>query len=657
MRSRLRRGLAVAAAAGGLLLVAAPAAHAADGRISELDATSKGLRIVFGATELPEGQSLDPASVTVTLAGTELESAAKAFGTTAAPARRSILVMDVSGSMAGERIAAARQAAASYVRSLPADVAVGIVTFADNATVRLPPTADRAKALASIASLAVVPDGGTALYAGTVAGTKAAGANGVRNLLLLSDGEDDGSNPVRLPTAVAAVRDSGVTLDAVSLGAGVKVPSLKALAAAGGGKAVSATDVAALDDAFTAAANAVSNQLVIDAVIPADAARGSQQVVVTATAGATTVSDQAVALLPAAPSAGPAIDDPAFGPKPVPVATSSVPGWVLPVSIGALFLGLAVVFAIAFAGNRGDDADRGRVRRRLSRYSLSPRSAAPSSQDSAAPGALGGSAVARSAVELAGRVTQSRDVDTMLGKQLDGAGVPMKPAEWALIHVGLTLGLGLLGLILSGFEILPAALGLIVGFVAPYLYLSYRRDKRCKEFDAALPDTLQLLAGSLAAGYSLPQAVDTVSREAQGVMATELNRAIVEARLGVPLEEALDDIAGRMASKDFSWVVMAIRINRDVGGNLAEVLTSVAATMRERERLRRQVKALSAEGRLSAWILGALPVLFAVYLVLVRPEYVGKLFTTPVGLAMVVVGIGLLLVGAVWLRKVVTVEV
>jgi tight adherence protein B len=156
----------------------------------------------------------------VTLAGTELESAAKAFGTTAAPARRSILVMDVSGSMAGERIAAARQAAASYVRSLPADVAVGIVTFADNATVRLPPTANRAKALASIASLAVVPDGGTALYAGTVAGTKAAGANGVRNLLLLSDGEDDGSNPVRLPTAVATVRDSGVTLDAVSLGAG-----------------------------------------------------------------------------------------------------------------------------------------------------------------------------------------------------------------------------------------------------------------------------------------------------------------------------------------------------------------------------------------------------------------------------------------------------
>ena len=90
-------------------------------------------------------------------------------------------------------------------------------------------------------------------------------------------------------------------------------------------------------------------------------------------------------------------------------------------------------------------------------------------------------------------------------------------------------------------------------------------------------------------------------------MATELNRAIVEARLGVPMEDALDTVARRMNCVDFEWVVMAIRIQRDVGGNLAEVLTNVAATMRERERLRRQVDVLSAEGRLSAIILGALP--------------------------------------------------
>jgi len=112
-----------------------------------------------------------------------------------------------------------------------------------------------------------------------------------------------------------------------------------------------------------------------------------------------------------------------------------------------------------------------------------------------------------------------------------------------------------------------------------------------------------------------------------------------------------------MQSKDFAWVVMALRINRDVGGNLSEVLTNVAATMRERERLRRQVQALSAEGRLSAVILGALPLLFVVYLILVRPEYIGVLVTNPLGIVLIVVGVILLIAGAFWLRKVVAVEV
>ncbi len=112
-----------------------------------------------------------------------------------------------------------------------------------------------------------------------------------------------------------------------------------------------------------------------------------------------------------------------------------------------------------------------------------------------------------------------------------------------------------------------------------------------------------------------------------------------------------------MNSVDFAWVAMAIRIQREVGGNLAEVLTSVAATMRERERLRRQVQVLSAEGRLSAIILVALPLLFVVYLIIARPEYLSSLITTPLGLLMIVIGIVLLIVGSFWLRKVVKVEV
>jgi tight adherence protein B len=125
----------------------------------------------------------------------------------------------------------------------------------------------------------------------------------------------------------------------------------------------------------------------------------------------------------------------------------------------------------------------------------------------------------------------------------------------------------------------------------------------------------------------------------------------------VDLEDALQGVADRMGSVDFAWVVMAIRIQREVGGNLAEVLTTVAATLRERERLRRQVQVLSAEGRLSAWILGGLPIVFALYLLLAQPDYLLPMVQNVLGWIMLGMGLILLIVGALWLRKVVKVEV
>jgi tight adherence protein B len=174
---------------------------------------------------------------------------------------------------------------------------------------------------------------------------------------------------------------------------------------------------------------------------------------------------------------------------------------------------------------------------------------------------------------------------------------------------------------------------------------------------AQLPDTWQLIAGSLSAGYSMPQAIDTVVREGSQPISGEFNRALVEARLGVPLEDAMEGIADRMKSKDFACVVMAIRIQREVGGNLAELLTTVSGTLRERETLRRQVKVLSAEGRLSAWILGLLPPVFALYLALAQPSYLKPLVTEALGWLLLAVGLVLLAVGALWMRKAVKVEV
>jgi tight adherence protein B len=189
------------------------------------------------------------------------------------------------------------------------------------------------------------------------------------------------------------------------------------------------------------------------------------------------------------------------------------------------------------------------------------------------------------------------------------------------------------------------------------VFLSVKETRRRKKFSDSLPETLQLMAGSLSAGYSLPQACDSVVREGQDPVATEFNRALVETRLGVPIEDALETIADRMRSKDWAWVVMAIRVQREVGGNLAELLITVASTLRDRARIRRQIQTLSAEGRLSAWILGGLPIVFTLYLLVARPSYILTLTKEPLGWLMIAGGVIFMVIGGLWMKKIVDVEV
>jgi tight adherence protein B len=588
--------------------------------------------------------------------------------TSATLVRRTMLSIDLSGSMTAKigttsttRIAAAIQAADAYLTAVPADVEVGLVTFDDTARVLVPPTGDHRTVKAAVDALKANPNGNTALFQAVVTANTALGvasAGTQLNQLIISDGKNEGA-PGTLQEASASITKSGAQLDAVSIAPDtVGRAELVALTTKGKGTTVDAKDADQLTAVFQSAAAAQANQLLVSVTVPPELAGTSQTVAVSATAGTDSFTDAALYPLPAAASGVPTDIADSFGPVPVasPAASVTQQAWFLPVAVLAVLAGLFGLLAVAFLSSDRESQTSGRVRRRLSRYSLSSR---PDEKAAAVPtsGALGQSQVARSAVELAGRVVQNRDLDTGLGARLEAAGLPLKSPEWMIIHLGIAIVAGLVMALLTGFSILPTVLGLVLGLILPFLYLSVKESKRKGAFAAALPETLQLLSGSLAAGYSLPQAVDTVVRESSGPMAVELNKAIVEARLGVPIEDALDTVARRMDSVDFEWVVMAIRIQREVGGNLAEVLNNVAATMRERERLRRQVDVLSAEGRLSAIILGALPLLFVVYLILVRPEYIGVLVTNPLGIALIVVGVILLIAGAFWLRKVVAVEV
>ncbi|MGZ4612085.1 MAG: type II secretion system F family protein [Kineosporiaceae bacterium] len=329
---------------------------------------------------------------------------------------------------------------------------------------------------------------------------------------------------------------------------------------------------------------------------------------------------------------------------------------VLGFALLAFFLGTTVLIATVLGAITSAARPDERIRRRLSFYTISGRKARLEHKVEQR-GLLGSTQIAQYAVELAERVTARRGLGDAVDGRLEAAALPIRTPEWLLIHLAITIGVGLLFLLVSGGGIVATLCGLVLGFAGPWMFLLVRQGRRETAFLSQLPDTLQMLAGSLQAGYSLPQALDTVVREGQPPMSVEFNRALVESRLGMPVEDALEGIGRRLSSQDFSWVVMAVRIQRDVGGNLAELLMTVADTLRERERLRRQVSVLSAEGRLSGWILGGLPVLFFTYLVLANPTYLRPLWTTQIGVLMMVLAVVLLAVGTLWLRRVIRVEV
>jgi tight adherence protein B len=268
-------------------------------------------------------------------------------------------------------------------------------------------------------------------------------------------------------------------------------------------------------------------------------------------------------------------------------------------------------------------------------------SVAPSSSALAGAGAAAGAAVQKVLVKR-GRAAAG-------AAALERAGMSMRLPDFVLV-VGLaTVVFGVLGFALGGFF-----LGLLLLVVVPFvarLLVKFRASRRQAAFADQLDDSLQLMAGSLRAGHSLLRAVDSVASEADAPTSEEFARIVNETRVGRDLNDALDEVAARMGSDDFTWVAQAIAIHREVGGNLAEVLDAVGHTIRERNAIRRQVTALSAEGKLSAMVLMALPFGVTGFISLTNPGYLAKFTESLTGYAMLGVAGLMLLAGGLWLKS------
>jgi len=260
-----------------------------------------------------------------------------------------------------------------------------------------------------------------------------------------------------------------------------------------------------------------------------------------------------------------------------------------------------------------------------------------------------GTAAATTAIDA---LLRRRGTTTAAGI-LERAGVRMRLQDLVFVQIVVAVCVFAAGLLLGNIFVAFLLAALVP--VGTRLGLAMRIKRRQDTFADQLDDSLQLMAGSLRAGHSLLQSLASVARESDQPTSEEFSRVINEVRVGRDLGEVLDEAGARMGSQDFVWVSQAIAINREVGGNLADVLDGVGNTIRERNTVRRQVKALAAEGKLSAYVLMALPVGIIGILALITPTYIAAFTSGLLGYAMIAAGVVLLVIGGLWLRKTVRV--
>lgn len=628
------RLLAGALAAGLALSVSAPALAAESGSLVvgevAVDLTGRSAEVRLSTRDLPNGVGADPSSIRAVVDGTEVPVTVDVARMQKPTPPRVIMVVDTSGSMAGQNLEEVRKALSAFVADTAPTVQLGLLSYATKPALLVAPTSDRSRLLGAIAGLRA--EGETSLYDAVDAGLAALGPQGDRRLIVLSDGEDNNSQRT-LAQVVEAERRSGAIVDAIGFNTERSVTAtLETLTRGAGGTVHSASTASQLSTALSASTREFATAFDLRILFP-ERMRGDQTVELSvATARGTLRTSTDVQLAPPV--------------SPLPAASWWGTREALMAGLATLAVGLLIGARCLLDDGR---RDRRRVQQVLDRFTTAP--VAPAQDLRTA------SPVTRKALEVSERLVRKGSLQSRLTAQLERAAVPLTPAEWLLAQCGLGLTTALLLVVLGMHPLVAVVAAGVIGMLVPRLYLSVKGSRRRKAFEDKLPDTLQMTAASLSAGYSLAQALDGVVKEGSEPMATEIGRALAASRLGVPVESTLQDVADRMGSKDFAWVVMAIRVQREVGGNLAGVLTTVSATMRERAGMRRHVQALSAEGRLSAYILLALPVFLAGYMFFANRTYIEPLYTTTIGFVMIAAALLLMTVGSFVMNRMVKVEV
>lgn len=593
------------------------------------------------------GTEIAPGQFTLTENGTVTEATVEAVPSDDLEV---VLVLDVSGSMSGSPLAAAQSAALSFIEQMPTGVKLALVTFANTTLVASPFSTEKELAASAVTGLGV--GGETALYDGLVVAADQFEATVPtrRTIVLLSDGGDTTSEST-LEKALIALLNKEVSFYAIELQSPENDPeALARLATATKGVVVPATDPAALEGIFDEIAAQLTNQY---RLTYQSGASGPTEVVVTVEVDGTIAATRGTLRLPPAPVASPttATGAPEATPDVLsePELAPTRPGSLVQVTFWqrriAFYLAVGMIVAavfgiLFFSGGLGTEPKP--VRLSSGQVDHLAKTKNPTL-----------SALADRATEVAARSLRG-ERGSRLNRLLEQGGISIRPAEFVV----LTVIAGIVGLAIGFivFGIPGGVVGALLALVLIRLYVGRQANKRKAAFAEQLPDALYLMAGSLRAGFGLLQAIDVIAAESPSPTAEEFQRVKVEIHLGRDMDEALKAMAERVGSEDFKWVTEGIQIHREVGGDIADIIDSVNRTIRDRNRIRRRIRALSAEGRISALVLIVLPLALFVILSIVNPEYVGELTGSETGRVLIVVGSVGMVIGVVWINKIIKVE-
>jgi Flp pilus assembly protein TadB/uncharacterized protein YegL len=547
-----------------------------------------------------------------------------------------VLALDASGSMEGERIEVARQAAASFVEDASADVSVGLVTFADEARLVQAPGQDRQSILDAIAQ--VRAGGDTALHDAISIAVSSVPAGADARIILLSDGADT-SSALRLAEALQQARRKGAPIDVIAVQPTDDEQAILArIAEANDGRLLPATDADELASAFIAAGESFAAVATIMVSIPDQVNGRLAPIAASVRIGGLRTSG--VTTLPDDPSLAAVV--------PVPSPAALVPAAEVPSGLDPTWLGLGafVFLAILAAGIAWIIVDR-RIRHRRRIEQLAPYQLADSSRRSSASTTAAGNPIDR----MLERTNRARRMRAALG----AAEIPLSPGNWLLLRIGISTVLAVGGMLLLG-SVVGALAGLVIGWLTTWAVVRARSSRRQQSFAEQLPDFLLLIASGLRGGLSFNHALEAVAIDGKGEVPRQMRRVLRQVQVGSLLDEALLECAERMDSEDLRWTVTALSIQREVGGNLSTILDNAAATIKSREELRREVRTLSAEGRLSGYILIGLPLGVMLFLAIIRRSYVELLWTTALGVVMLAVMGMLMVLGWFWMRAIVRIK-